>query len=117
MTRSAESIPALPATTPWWRDSALRPGLILTGLLAAVVHGWTELIRPRLASRGIDVLGPAPPLVARIKNRHREQILIKGPLGQKDKEAALAAFHEVVGRLRGARAVDLRWDVDPESFF
>jgi primosomal protein N' len=81
------------------------------------MHEWTETIRPSLAGRGIDVLGPAPPLVARIKNRHREQILIKGPIGQADKDAALAAYNRVVEVRKGARAVDLRWDVDPESFF
>lgn len=87
------------------------------GVLAGVMHEWCELIRPRLAARGIDVLGPAPPLVARVKNRHREQILIKGPIRQADKDEALAAYGNVVERRKGARAVDLRWDVDPESFF
>ncbi|MGD8869862.1 MAG: primosomal protein N' [Gemmatimonadales bacterium] len=87
------------------------------GLLAGVMHAWAERIRPLLAPRRIVVLGPAPPLVARVKNRYREQILIKGAVSQGDKDAVLAAWNDVVGTRRGARAVDLRWDVDPESFF
>ncbi len=87
------------------------------GLLAGVINVWADAIRPPLASRGIDVLGPTPPLVARIRNRYREQILIKGPLGQSDKESILAAWERVVRSQKGARAVELRWDVDPESFF
>jgi primosomal protein N' (replication factor Y) len=87
------------------------------GLLAGVMHAWAEAIRPLVEDRGIALLGPAPPLVARIKNRYREQLLLKGPIAQTDKDAVRAAYEEVANRRRGASAVDLRWDVDPESFF
>jgi primosomal protein N' (replication factor Y) len=87
------------------------------GLLAGVTREWADGIRAILRERGIEVLGPAPPLVARLKNRYREQILVKGPLAQSDKDLILAAWERVLDRRRGGRAVDLRWDVDPESFF
>jgi hypothetical protein len=38
-------------------------------------------------------------------------------LGPADKVSVLAAWERVVGSQKGARTVDLRWDVDPESFF
>jgi primosomal protein N' (replication factor Y) len=87
------------------------------GLLAGVVHDWAEAIRHALAARGIALLGPTPPPVARLKNRYREQILLKGAITQADKDAVLEQWDRVVAARRGARAVDLRWDVDPESFF
>ncbi|MDH5628364.1 MAG: hypothetical protein OEY69_08735, partial [Candidatus Krumholzibacteria bacterium] len=63
------------------------------------------------------VLGPTPPLIPRVKNRFREHMLLKGPIRQADKDAVLGAFRRLTEKRRGARAVDLRWDVDPESFF
>jgi len=86
------------------------------GVLSSVVHRWAESLRTLLAGRPIDVLGPAPPLVPRVKNRYREQVLIKGTLGPEDKARALEAFRRVQGARRGG-AIELRWDVDPESFF
>lgn len=86
---------------------------ILSGLMAR----WAERLRQVLDPARIAVLGPAPPLVARVKNRFREQILIKGSVSQRDKDLALAEFRRVAGAHRGASAVDLRWDVDPENFF
>jgi primosomal protein N' (replication factor Y) len=85
-------------------------------LLRAFMAGWAHALRELLARRPIDVLGPAPPLVARIKNRYREQILLRGPITQADKEQVLAAFASLVARRKVGRAVDLRWDVDPETF-
>lgn len=78
---------------------------------------WSAAIRRAFSGGRIKVLGPAPPVVARVKNRFREQILIKGPLTRADKERALALFREIVDRRKLSRTIDLRWDVDPESFF
>ena len=89
--------------------------------LHMVMMEWTEKIRVLLAGkiseRRVDILGPTPPLIARVKNRHREQLLIKGTLTQSEKDAVLALFRDVTAARRGVRSVDLRWDVDPESFF
>lgn len=41
-------------TTPWWRDAALRPGLILTGLLAAAA-----LLAPLIAPGDPSAMGEA----------------------------------------------------------
>jgi primosomal protein N' len=65
----------------------------------------------------VQVLGPAPPLVARVKNRFREQMLIKGTLSRDEKGRVLALLDDITGRVKGASSVELRWDVDPESFF
>jgi primosomal protein N' len=59
---------------------------------------------------------PAPPLVARVKNRFREQMLLKGAISQSDKDAVLGAFRDLTGKGRGRSSIDLRWDVDPEMF-
>ena len=84
--------------------------------LAAFMEEWAAASRRHLAGRPITILGPAPPLVPRVKNRYRQQMLLKGAIGQDDKEGVLAIHRRIVERRRGARAIDLRWDVDPEAF-
>ncbi len=85
--------------------------------LSSFMATWAETLRADFAGRGVAVLGPSPPLVARVKNRFREQILLKGSLSQVHKDAALATFRRLADAHRGGGAIDLRWDVDPESFF
>jgi primosomal protein N' (replication factor Y) len=87
------------------------------GVLGAVVNEWAASMRSALPRPAVEVLGPAPPLVARVRNRHREQILIKGAIGGAEKGLALELWRKIVEGQKGARGVDLRWDVDPESFF
>lgn len=86
------------------------------GVLNAFMESWASAARQLLAKRGVAVLGPTPPLVPRIKNRYREQMLLKGAINQSDKDAVLAVFKDLVGRGRGRSGIDLRWDVDPETF-
>ncbi len=87
--------------------------------LHAAAEAWVAALREALGAAieagRIDVMGPAPPMVARIQGRYREQILVRGDLRQADRDAALAAWRAVASRPVG-RGVDLRWDVDPESF-
>jgi primosomal protein N' (replication factor Y) len=85
-------------------------------VLSAFMEGWASAARQLLAKRGVVVLGPTPPLVPRIKNRYREQMLLKGAISQSDKDAVLAVFKDLVGKGRGRSGIDLRWDVDPETF-
>jgi primosomal protein N' (replication factor Y) len=85
--------------------------------LHVFMEEWAAAIRRTLESRAVSVLGPAPPVVARVKNRYREQILIKGGLKQSDKDEVLDLYRRIVDRRKLSRVVDLRWDVDPESFF
>jgi primosomal protein N' (replication factor Y) len=84
--------------------------------LSAFMETWAGELRQDLAGHDVVVLGPSPPLVARVKNRFREQILLKGAVNQSVKDAVLAAFRRLVERRPGGSGVALRWDVDPESF-
>ncbi|HEX6790045.1 MAG TPA: primosomal protein N' [Candidatus Krumholzibacteria bacterium] len=86
------------------------------GVLNAFMESWASAARQLLAKRHVAVLGPTPPLVPRVKNRFREQMLLKGAIQQADKEAVLAAFRDLIGKGRGRSGIELRWDVDPETF-
>ena len=86
------------------------------GILSAFMEDWVSAARQVLAGRGVTVLGPAAPLVPRVKNRYREQMLIKGPIIQADKDAVLRAFADLMKKGRGTSGIDLRWDVDPDTF-
>ncbi len=85
--------------------------------LSSFMETWASTLRAELAERGVAVLGPSPPLVARVKNRFREQILLKGAITQVHKDSVMATFRRLSESRRGGSAIDLRWDVDPESFF
>jgi primosomal protein N' (replication factor Y) len=85
--------------------------------LRVFMEEWAAAIRRAFSGKGVNVLGPAPPVVARVKNRYREQILIKGALKQADKDLALDLFRGIIDRRKLSRSIELRWDVDPESFF
>jgi primosomal protein N' len=85
--------------------------------LSAFMEAWAVRLRDELAGRGVAVLGPSAPLVPRVKNRFREQILLKGAISHAHKEAALAGYRKLTESSKGGRGVDLRWDADPESFF
>jgi len=86
-------------------------------LATRVMQRWADDMRRTMSSRRVDILGPVPPPVARVKNRYREQILIKGNLSVADKTVLLDGFRRISKSERGGRSVELRWDVDPESFF
>jgi primosomal protein N' (replication factor Y) len=85
--------------------------------LHILMEEWAAALRRTFEGKPVNVLGPAPPLVARVKNRFREQILIKGGLNQADKNKALDLYRRIIDRRKLSRSIDLRWDVDPESFF
>ncbi len=85
--------------------------------LNVFMEEWAAAMRRELPdNRRIDVLGPAPPVVARVKNRFREQILIKGDLNQASKDLVLDLYRKIIERRKFGRVIELRWDVDPESF-
>jgi primosomal protein N' (replication factor Y) len=86
-------------------------------VLGAVTEEWAGELRRMFREKRVDVLGPAPPLVARLKGRFREHILLKGSLSLRDKTDALESFERVASGRRGGRAVELKWDVDPQSFY
>ena len=85
-------------------------------MLASFMQEWAASVRSLLTHRRVNVLGPSAPLIPRVKNRYREQMLLKGPITQADKDTTLASFTRLVEKRKGAKGIDLRWDVDPESF-
>ena len=73
-----------------------------------------EAVRASLKGPDIEILGPAPAVFPRLKDRYRFQILIKGTLGKKEKEwlgVCLRSFKE------GFRGVDVVHDMDPVSMY
>jgi primosomal protein N' (replication factor Y) len=85
-------------------------------VVARVAGGWARALREAVSRSDVEILGPVAPPVARVKNRHFEQILIKGRFSDADKWAFLDVFARVAEREKGGRTVDVKWDVDPESF-
>ncbi len=85
--------------------------------LERVVSKWVFEIRKKTGGGSADVLGPSPPVVPRIKNRYREQVLIKGRLSDAFKKEVLKVFEGIAAVERGGGGVELKWDVDPESFY
>lgn len=68
-----------------------------------------EIVRRlRLAHPGVEVLGPAPALIPRLRGRFRQQVLLK----HADLGALLAAGRSVG---RGSGRVSVRVDIDPSS--
>jgi primosomal protein N' (replication factor Y) len=87
--------------------------------LHRVVGCWTGRAREickHASGKSIDVLGPVPPPIERVKNRYRLQVLIKGALTTAIRKELLESYQSMAEKHRGGRGVDLRWDVDPESF-
>jgi primosomal protein N' (replication factor Y) len=86
-------------------------------VLDRVTAKWTGKIRKLIATGKADLLGPSPPAVPRIKNRYREHVLIKGSFSDAEKQEMLAIFDRVTAGEPNGRSVELRWDVDAESFY
>jgi primosomal protein N' (replication factor Y) len=69
-------------------------------------------LRTALAGSGIEMVGPARAVLARVNRRFRGQMLLKGGLSVAGKRTILALFEEIQGR-PGGRKLDLALDVDP----
>lgn len=85
--------------------------------VSRVMQAWLGRIKPLVDGRPLSILGPVPPVVARIKNRYREHLLVRGQVVTRDKRLILGAFDDVARQVPGGSSVDLRWDVDPEGFY
>jgi primosomal protein N' (replication factor Y) len=83
----------------------------------AVARRWADALRELWSGEPVTVLGPGLPLLPKLRGRHRRQILIKGRPTVEQKRRALERFEACRKAVRGGRAVELRWDVDPQSFF
>jgi primosomal protein N' (replication factor Y) len=90
--------------------------LVLSGNDLARLKGAAEQLAVELdsAEGGVEVLGPAPCLLARLRNRHRMQILLKAE--QRDPLRRDIAF---LGRLKKKLppGVQLTVDIDPIDMF
>ncbi len=77
-----------------------------------VARGARELVRGlRRDSAGaaVEILGPAPAPISRLRNRYRWQILLKG----RSRPTLLAMARRAVALMPGGKAVRIHVDVDP----
>ncbi len=72
-----------------------------------------ELLRAHLPPPRLEVLGPAPAVFARLQNRVRWQLLVKGPTTN----AQRAWLADRGRRLAAETAVDVTLDVDPVGLY
>jgi primosomal protein N' (replication factor Y) len=73
-----------------------------------------DAVRTSLSGSGVEVLGPAPAVFPRLKDRYRFQILIKGRLGRKEKGWLADCLRSFKDEFKG---VDVIHDVDPVSMY
>jgi primosomal protein N' (replication factor Y) len=94
----------------------LRIGIIgrQLGEVESVAGILADLMRKSLGRENIDVLGPAPAVFARLQNRFRYQLLVKGELSIADK-AWLADCLRILKER--SRAVDVVLDFDPAGLW
>jgi primosomal protein N' (replication factor Y) len=105
------------------RESALRRDLVyppfarlvgITGLgpepvrLRRAMEELAGSLRAASAGRSLQILGPAPSPIPRLRGRFREQILVKGTLGAEGKAHLLQQVAD-----RSVPGVDFQVDVDP----
>ncbi len=86
--------------------------LILSHRQEAIVADRADALATALRSslRGIEILGPAPAPLMRLREEYRYQILIKGYGGKK------TALAEIFNRWKGRDHVRLSVNVDPQGF-
>jgi len=98
-------------------------------LAAGLRERWPEaLVDPLPAGTGptsgcsggaartqVEILGPVEGYPARLKERYRQQLLIKGRLDSGQKRGIAPLFAEIARRLGRSGALGLELDVDPES--
>jgi primosomal protein N' (replication factor Y) (superfamily II helicase) len=71
-----------------------------------------DRLREEVGSGDIEVLGPAPQALARLRGLHRWHVLLKGIRGRPLREAARAELDRLT-KEKGARTVRVIADVDP----
>ncbi len=103
------------------RDLAYPPSarlMLLTVTSVSPDRAWkggeaiVSSIRSMREGRGLEVLGPAPAVIERIRGRSRVQVLIKGGLDERVKGELV---RKSVKAVSGLSATDVQWDVDPSN--
>ena len=84
------------------------------GLAEEAARQLAEAVAATLRGPGIEVLGPAPGVFPRLKDRYRFQILIKGTLSSRKKDWLADCLRSFKERFRD---VDVVHDVDPVSMY
>jgi len=85
-------------------------------LAAACRERWPEAAAGGGAPPGrTEILGPVEAYPARLKERFRQQILVKGRLDASQKRSLAPLFADIARRLGRSGALALEIDVDPES--
>lgn len=92
-------------------------GLILFTVISTARSGAErggEKVRRFLSERfgggPIDVLGPVPALVERVRGRYRVHVLVRGNVDVRRKKDMIRVAREAV---EGLPRTDIQWDVDP----
>jgi len=73
-----------------------------------------DVLRTRLSGAGVELLGPAPAVFPRLKDRYRFQILVKGTLGKRNKAWLAECLRSFKDEFRG---LDVVHDIDPVSMY
>ena len=89
---------------------ALAALVLLSPALRAQSAGTLKSITTRKDGAQLQVLGPAPSPIPRLRGRYREQLLVKGDLGEARK-CELQSLVVEIGR--AAPGVEFQVDVDP----
>ncbi len=84
------------------------------GDVSAAADELAEVLREPLAGFGCDLLGPAPAVFARLQDRYRYQLLIKGDPTVRQKQWLADCARAAKSRRRG---VDVLLDMDPAGLF
>ena len=77
--------------------------------VAQIARNLARDLRQRKIQEPVEILGPAPAPIARLRNRYRWQILLKG----RNRPALLAAARHAVDLMPRGRTTRIHVDVDP----
>ncbi len=91
-------------------------GIVLSGPDLKVVFDVASYLTRNaqgLHKIGVEVFGPAPAPIARVRGRHRVRLLVKAEKNTQI-QPALAAWRDAVRLPRGVR---MQIDIDPQSFY
>jgi primosomal protein N' (replication factor Y) len=77
-------------------------------------HAFVALLRPYIRqAEGVTILGPAPAVLAKLKNRYRWHLLVKAPTTRRLHEVIEQGFRALKQAAIPHNGVRLAIDVDP----
>jgi primosomal protein N' (replication factor Y) len=69
-----------------------------------------RVLEEQLADEAVDILGPVPALVERVRGRYRVQVLARGTTSVSRRKDVIRLAREAVS---GLARTEVQWDVDP----